>query len=67
MAITAGYSGTPLIKKLGIKQDFEIGLVDAPRHYFELLETDPKELKVIRLEGTECCDFILYLPPAELI
>jgi hypothetical protein len=35
--MTAGYSGTPLAKKLGIKEGFVIGLVNAPDHLPELL------------------------------
>ncbi len=37
MAI-AGYSGTPLLKKLGIKPGMKILLVNEPPDYFELLE-----------------------------
>ena len=36
----AGYSGTPLIKKLGIKEDTRLKLVNAPSGYFALLEKD---------------------------
>jgi hypothetical protein len=36
----AGYSGTPLIKKLGIKPEFAVQLINEPKDYFELLETD---------------------------
>jgi len=35
-----GYSGTPLIKKLGIKPDTKVLLLNAPDNYTELLETD---------------------------
>jgi hypothetical protein len=35
---TAGYSGTPLIKKLGIKENMKVLLIDAPENYFALLE-----------------------------
>jgi hypothetical protein len=35
---TAGYSGTPLIKKLGIKPDTKLLLRNAPGNYFDLLE-----------------------------
>jgi len=35
---TAGYSGTPLIKKLGIKPETKLLLVNAPKNYFDLLE-----------------------------
>ena len=36
----AGYSGTPLIKKLGIKPETKLLLLNAPDNYTELLETD---------------------------
>ncbi len=36
---TAGYSGTPLLKKLGIKPEMKVLLIDPPLNYFELLET----------------------------
>jgi len=39
MAI-AGYSGTPLLKKLGIKPGIRILLIHEPPDYFKLLETD---------------------------
>jgi len=35
---TSGYSGTPLIKKLGIKPGTKLLLIDAPKNYFDLLE-----------------------------
>ncbi|MFI5133264.1 MAG: hypothetical protein ACHQEB_02955 [Chitinophagales bacterium] len=35
---TAGYSGTPLLKKLGIKPDAKVMLINQPANYFELLE-----------------------------
>jgi len=41
----AGYSGTPLAKKLGIKAGFIINLVNAPEHYFELFTDLPAELE----------------------
>lgn len=37
---TAGYSGTPLIKKLGIKPEMKVLLVNQPDDYYELLETN---------------------------
>lgn len=36
----AGYSGTPLIKKLGIKEEMKVLLIDPPTDYFSLLGTD---------------------------
>jgi hypothetical protein len=35
---TAGYSGTTLIKKLGIREDAKVLLLHAPENYFTLLE-----------------------------
>jgi hypothetical protein len=37
---TAGYSGTPLLKKLGIKDSMKVQLVNAPDNYYKLLATD---------------------------
>jgi hypothetical protein len=39
MAI-AGYSGTPLLKKLGIKPETKLLLINIPADYFELLDAD---------------------------
>jgi hypothetical protein len=36
----AGYSGTPLIEKLGLKEGLKLRLVNAPAEYFSWLETD---------------------------
>jgi hypothetical protein len=36
----AGYSGTPLLKKLGITPGTKLLLINTPPNYFELLETD---------------------------
>ena len=37
---TSGYSGTPLLKKLGIKPGHKVMLINEPKNYFELLEAD---------------------------
>ena len=36
----AGYSGTPLLKKLGIKPEMKLLVLNGPKNYSELLETD---------------------------
>jgi hypothetical protein len=36
----AGYSGTPLLQKLGIREKMKLLLIAAPGNYFELLEAD---------------------------
>jgi hypothetical protein len=38
--VPAGYSGTPLLKKLGIKPGYKLVLINQPENYFELLEAD---------------------------
>jgi hypothetical protein len=41
-----GYSGTPLAKKLGIKEGFKIRLVNQPEYYFMLFSDLPKKITV---------------------
>lgn len=41
MTQSAGYSGTPLSKKLGIKDGFRICLIGAPDNYFSLVQPLP--------------------------
>jgi len=36
----AGYSGTPLLKKLGIKENMKVLLIEAPADYFDLIAAD---------------------------
>ena len=35
-----GYSGTPLMKKLGIKPELKVLIIDKPSDYYKLLATD---------------------------
>lgn len=44
----AGYSGTPLAKKLGIKEGARIRLVNAPEHYFDLLHGLPETIQWLK-------------------
>jgi len=37
---TAGYSGTPLLKKLGIKPEMKVFIINKPDNYYELLTAD---------------------------
>ena len=37
---TAGYSGTPLLKKLGLREDHRVWLINEPDDYFRWLEKD---------------------------
>lgn len=42
MVLASGYSGTPLAKKLGIKEGIRVYFVNVPRHYFQLFEDFPE-------------------------
>lgn len=46
MSETAGYSGTPLVKKLGLKPGMRVRLFDAPDEYWSLLGDGPSGLGV---------------------
>ena len=43
----AGYSATPLAKKLGIKDGSKLFLSNAPKNYFQLLSPMPPGVKVL--------------------
>jgi hypothetical protein len=43
----AGYSGTPLAKKLGIKEGCKVLVVNAPGAYLKLLEPLPPEVEFV--------------------
>jgi len=49
--MNTGYSGTPLAKKLGIKEGFSILLVDAPANYAELVSPLPDEVEIHNAEA----------------
>jgi hypothetical protein len=44
--MNAGYSGTPLAKKLGIKDDFGVITVGAPSNYLELVAPLPAGVNI---------------------
>jgi Protein of unknown function (DUF3052) len=44
---TTGYSGTPLEKKLGIKEGFKIRIVNQPANYFELFTEMPENIAIL--------------------
>lgn len=48
-----GYSGTPLAKKLGIKEGFKIRLVDQPDYYFNLFTDLPERLSILKDKKTK--------------
>ncbi|MEO6654621.1 MAG: DUF3052 family protein [Pyrinomonadaceae bacterium] len=44
--MTAGYSGTPLAKKLDIKDGFDVLTVNAPDNYLDLLDPMPDKVTI---------------------
>ena len=52
---TPGYSGTPLLKKLGITPAMKVQLINAPEQYFDWLQTD---LSSQLITSKETPDFI---------
>jgi hypothetical protein len=48
--VTSGYSGTPLLKKLGIKPEMKILLINKPDNYFKLLERDINKQSIKKSE-----------------
>jgi len=53
----AGYSGTPLIKKLGIKDNFDVVFVNAPANFVTQLDL-PATVNVERNSQSKALDFI---------
>lgn len=53
----AGYSGTPLVKKLGIKAGFRVFIRHAPDQYPTLLEPLPEDVHFLK-RGTAELDMI---------
>jgi hypothetical protein len=43
---TTGYSGTPLLNKLGIKPEMKVLIINEPKDYFRLLEADINDQSV---------------------
>ena len=54
----SGYSKTPLGKKLGLKEGFNILLFQAPEHYFDLFPDWPKNCTIVKKGTAESLDFI---------
>jgi hypothetical protein len=60
----AGYSGTPLIKKLGIKEGFSVALVNSPRGFKKELGPLPERAKFVS-GGTDSLDVVLLFVNSE--
>jgi hypothetical protein len=60
----AGYSGTPLIKKLGIKECFRVALVNSPKGFKKELGPLPVKAKYVPA-GTATLEVILLFVNSE--
>ena len=45
--MTAGYSGTPLVKKLGVKEGFLVLVINPPNDYLDLVEPIPADVRFV--------------------
>jgi hypothetical protein len=59
----SGYSGTPLSKKLGIKEGFTVSILDQPDYYFDLF-IDLPQIKITKDKKIKK-DFIHYFVTKE--
>jgi DUF3052 family protein len=60
----AGYSGTPLVKKLGIKEGFNIVFVNAPKNFKSDMDL-PSEVCVNTSATRQPLDFVLLFVKTE--
>jgi hypothetical protein len=60
----AGYSGTPLAKKLGIKDGFRISVINEPDHYYSLFTDMPTDVDIVHNLKTKL-DLIHYFVKEE--
>jgi len=61
----AGYSGTPLVKKLGFKEDFRAGLVNPPKGFRRELGPLPKGVKITVGVLTKPLDLIVLFADSQ--
>ena len=55
----AGYSGTPLVKKLGIKEGASVLLVSPPEGFLKTLGPLPSDAEIVSSRGREKLDVVL--------
>lgn len=63
----AGYSGTPLVKKLGIKEDFNVGFVNPPKGFQKELGTLPDHVKINVQPLSKSVDLIILFTDSEQV
>lgn len=66
-SVTAGYSGTPLSKKLGIRENYSVTLINAPNRFERKLEPLPKGVDIVT-DAHSANVVVLFIPSqAELV
>ena len=66
--MSAGYSGTPLVRKLGIKPQARLGLISAPEDFLVLLGELPEDVSVrSRARGPLEVIVAFFLDRSELV
>ena len=58
--MTAGYSGTPLAKKLGIKDGFNVLVLNEPVNYRDLIDPLPANVAIARTTSAANLDFVHF-------
>jgi hypothetical protein len=58
--MTAGYSGTPLPKKLGIRERSRVAILNGPAHFIDLLGELPPRVAVRAKFGAEADVIVLF-------
>jgi hypothetical protein len=64
--MTSGYSGTPLPKKLGIKEGHRLALINAPDGFDSILTPMPASVDIETDLGIELFDVILFYTKSRL-
>jgi hypothetical protein len=64
-SIVAGYSTTPLVKKLGIQEDFRVSFPGAPEDFLDLLLPMPEGVVLLSPRNDEL-DLIVYFTRSRL-
>ena len=62
----AGYSGTPLVKKLGIKPGFDVAFVNAPEDFVKQLDL-PADVNIRSHSTSKDLDFVLVFVKSQKI
>lgn len=62
--LMAGYSGTPLAKKLGIKENFKVAMINSPDHFEDTLGKLPPGV-TISTAARKLIDLILFFTKSQ--